>query len=189
VLAIAAVLLQDARAGGLQQRRKLGAECGGIAVEAGVGAPAEMLGAVEDFLDAHLEDHVGMSADPGAARRNLAQQRVERGAGLAAAQRIDPDEDAIHGEQLRPHFVGKILVVDGGFGSDTECRQLLEDAVKTVVLRCRGLPRRAVAAPENGNAIGLGVGCVHGHAPRLARGAELGREPPDGVSATTPLRS
>src|SRR5205085_2546371 len=173
----------------LQKRRKGGTELGGIAVEAGVGAPAEMLRTVENFLRAHLQDRVGMRADPWPARGDVAQQRVERGAGLAAAQRIDPDEDAVGGEELRAHLLGKILVVDGGFGSDTERRQLLEDAVKTVVLRRRGLPRRAVATPENGNAIGLVVCSVHRYAPRWARGAELGREPPDGVSATTPARS
>src|SRR5207237_9099154 len=148
--------------------------------------PAEVLCAVEDFLGPHVQDRVGMRADPRAARRDLTQQRIERGAGLAATQRIDPDEDAIHGEQLRPHFVGKILVIDRGFGLDAERRRLLEDPVKAVVLWRRGLPRCAVAAPQNGNAIGLGVRSVHGYAPRWARGAELGREPPDGVSAWTP---
>ena len=35
---------------------------------------------MEHLLGAHLEDHVEMSADPNAARRDFAQQRVEMGA-------------------------------------------------------------------------------------------------------------
>ena len=42
------------------------------AIEMGIGAPAEMLRAVEDdLLYARLEDHVGVRADPGTARSHI----------------------------------------------------------------------------------------------------------------------
>src|ERR1044071_7996949 len=92
-------------------------------------------------------------------------------------------------EELGAHLLGEFFVIDRGLGPDAERRQLLEDPVKAVVLRGRGLPRLAVAAPQNGNAIGLVFGSDHRYAPRLARGAELGRQPSDGVPASTPLQS
>jgi hypothetical protein len=41
-----------------------------------------MPGAVEDFLHSHLADHIGVGADPGAARCDIAQQCVEHSPGL-----------------------------------------------------------------------------------------------------------
>jgi hypothetical protein len=40
-----------------------------------------------------------------------------------------------------------------GFRLDAERGQLLEDAMKAVVLRCCGAPRRAIAAPDNGDPV------------------------------------
>jgi hypothetical protein len=57
---IAAVLLQDARAVGLEPGRKHGIELSSGAVEVSIGAPAEMFCAVENFLGPHLENHIGM---------------------------------------------------------------------------------------------------------------------------------
>ena len=88
-----------------------------------------------------------MCADPWTARGDLSQQRIERSASLAAAQRIDPDEDTVHAEQLRPHLIGEVLVIDRRLGRDAERRQLLEYTVIAIVLRSRGLSRVAIAAP------------------------------------------
>src|SRR5258708_40339948 len=62
--AIAAVLLEHARAGGLQARRKLRTKGFGAVVTMRIGAPAQMARAVEDVLDAHLQNDIGMRADP-----------------------------------------------------------------------------------------------------------------------------
>jgi hypothetical protein len=48
-----------------------------------VATPAQMLCPIQDFFDPHLKDHVGVRADSGAARGDVAQQRVECGSGLA----------------------------------------------------------------------------------------------------------
>ena len=85
-------------------------------VDVGVGPPAEVPGAVEDFLHAHLEDHVGMRADPRAAGRDIAQQRIEHGARLAGVERIDPDEHAVDPEELVADLVGEGLVEYGRLG-------------------------------------------------------------------------
>ena len=53
------------------------------AIEMRVRAPAQLLRAVEDFLDTHLQDDIGMRADPRPQRGDFAQQRVERLSGLA----------------------------------------------------------------------------------------------------------
>ena len=73
---IAPVLLEDTRAGGLQPWRERGGEFGRRAVEVGVCAPSKMFGAVQDFFDAHFEDHVGMRANPRPPQRHITQQRV-----------------------------------------------------------------------------------------------------------------
>jgi hypothetical protein len=70
--AVAAVLLQHPWAG-LQPRREGLAKFRRTAIEMRVRAPAEMLGAVENLLDAHFENDVGMRADPRPARSNVAQ--------------------------------------------------------------------------------------------------------------------
>ena len=105
--AIAAILLEHARAVRLQARRKFGAEGCGAVIAMRVGAPAQMTRSVEHVLDAHLQDDVGMRAHPRALRRNLAKQRIERRARLALMDRIDPDEHAVDGEQLIADRVGE----------------------------------------------------------------------------------
>src|SRR5580704_8466277 len=69
--AVAAILLEHARARRLEPGGKLIVEFPHRAVEMGVGAPAKMLRAVKHLLDAHLEDHVGMGADPDFPGRDL----------------------------------------------------------------------------------------------------------------------
>ena len=52
--------------------------------------------AVQDLFHAHLEDHIGMRADPGSARYDIAQHRVEYRPGLPLMDWIDPHEYAIN---------------------------------------------------------------------------------------------
>ena len=104
--AIAAVLLENARSCRSKPRRKLFTECAGGAIEMGVGAPAQMLRAVQNFLHAHLEDHIRMRADPDSPGRDVAQHRIERPV-LLRRNRIDPDEHAIGAQQLLAHLVSE----------------------------------------------------------------------------------
>ena len=118
-----------------------------------------------------------MSADPRAAPGDIAQQRVEFGAVLSVVKRINPHQHAVGREKLLAHLRGKRLVVHRRLGLDAERRQFFKDAVKAVVLRCRGLPGGAVAAPEDRDAVGFHGGHVGlpGTLADAASGAELGR--------------
>src|SRR4051812_26590889 len=101
-----------------------------------VRTPAEMLGAVQHFLDAHLENEVRMRADPWPPFRRLAQQGIKRLARFRAIlKRIDPHNYAVGLQQLRSNRVGKLLVIDGRLGMNAECGELLEDAMKAIVGR------------------------------------------------------
>ena len=62
--AIATVLFEYPRTRRLKPLGKLLVEFPDGAIEMGIRAPAQVLGPIKDFLDAHFEDHVGMSADP-----------------------------------------------------------------------------------------------------------------------------
>src|SRR5438477_9090053 len=114
-----------------------------------VRAPAEMLGAVEDLLDAHFENDVGMRADPRPARSNVAQYRIERLARLALVDWIDPDEHAIGAKQLLAYLVREVLVINGRLGMDADGGELFEDAVEAVVRRRRVAARLEIATPKN----------------------------------------
>jgi hypothetical protein len=146
---ITPVLLDDPRARRLQPREERSAELGGGAVKVRIGTPAKMLCAVQDFFDPHLEDHVGVRADPGAPRGDVAQQRVEFSSGLAALDRIDPHEHPICAQELLAHLVGEGLIVDRRLGIDADGGKLLEDPVKAIVLWGRGLPGFGIATPED----------------------------------------
>ena len=108
-----------------------------------------MLCGVQDFFDPDLEDHVGVRADPGAPRGDIAQQRVEFTSGLASMDRIDPHEHSVCFQELLAHLVGESLIVDRRLGIDAEGGKLLEDTVKTIVLRGGGLPEFGIATPED----------------------------------------
>ena len=69
--------------------------------------------------------------------------------------RIDPHQHAIGRQQLLAHLAGEVVVVDRRLGIDAQRRQLFENAVKAIVLRGRGSPRLAIAAPDNRYPIGL----------------------------------
>ena len=87
--AVAAVLLEHARTGRLQPRREFRTKSVGGAVQVCIGAPAEVPGAVQHLLHAHLQDGVRMCADPRATRRDIAQHRIElrRVSGLHGSDR------------------------------------------------------------------------------------------------------
>jgi hypothetical protein len=59
-----------------------------------------------------------MRADPRTLQSDLAQQRVKRGARLTLVDGIDPDQDAVHREQLVADRVGKAFIVDRWAGLD-----------------------------------------------------------------------
>ena len=145
--AVAAVLLDDARPGRLQATRELVAERIDSAIEVGIGAPAEMPRGVKDLLHPHLERHIGMRTDPHAAGRNIAQHRIEPEAVLAVGDRIDPDEHAIHLQQLLADLVDHIVIVDRRLRVDAKCRQGGKDRVPPVVVRLRVSTGLTVAAP------------------------------------------
>jgi hypothetical protein len=117
---IAAVLLEHARSRRPQARRKLLSEgrCGSI--EMRIGAPSEMLRAVQDLFHPHLEDGVGMGADPRPAGRDFAKQGIELMPRLARVQRVDPDKDPVRGQELITNFIREGLVINGGFGIDAD---------------------------------------------------------------------
>ena len=133
---------------------------------------------VQDFLDAHLEDHVGVCADPRVASCCITA-KSRRGRSeffLGGSDRPrDPDEHAIHCQKLIPDLFGNVVGIDRWFGVNVECRQFPEDAVKAIVL---GVAARFASrsAPKNGDfkgpfsSIGAppGVGSVG--LGRLARG-------------------
>ena len=101
-----------------------------------------MLCAVQNFFNPHLEDHVGVRADPRAVRGDVAQQRVEFISGLAALDRIDPDKHPVGAQELLAHLIGEGLVVDRRLGIDADGGKLLENPVKAIVRRIAGLRHR-----------------------------------------------
>ena len=74
--------------------------------------------------------------------------------GLTLMDRIDPDEHPVDGQELRAYLVGEFLVINSRRGTDASSLERLEDAMEPIVLGCRMLPRRAVAAPDNCNIVG-----------------------------------
>src|SRR5947207_490344 len=115
----------------------------------GIGAPSKMLRAVQDFFDAHLEDHIGVGADPGSARRYLTQHRIEYCSGLPLMDWIDPYEHPINRQKLLAHLVGDVVGINRRLGVNSKSGELFEHAVIASVLRGRGSPRLAIAAPED----------------------------------------
>jgi hypothetical protein len=55
-----------------------------------------MSGAMQNFLDAQLQDNVRVGADPGSARRHFPQHRVESYPGLSVMNRVEPYQYAIN---------------------------------------------------------------------------------------------
>ena len=85
-------------------------------------------------------------ADPRTLQSDVAQQRVERGARLTLVDGIDPDQDAVHREQLVADRVSKAFVIDRWAGLDAGTGQCLEDADEAAVLRpAAASPRQRIA--------------------------------------------
>ena len=72
-----------------------------------------------------------MRADPGSARRDVTQHRIERRAVFPLVDRIDPYQHAVDRQELPADFVFHVLVVNRGFGIDADRRELFEDAVES----------------------------------------------------------
>ena len=108
-----------------------------------IGSPTEILRSVQGFLDAHLHDHVWVRADPGSARRDIAQYGIEHSAGLSSTDRIDPHKHTIQCEKLLVHFVGEFLVKHRRVGANAEHREFFEDPVIAIMLW-----RRASQSPH-----------------------------------------
>ena len=111
-------------------------------------APAEVPGAVKDFLHAHLEDHVGMRADPHAFRRDIPQHRIEDSPVLSCKKRINPDKDAVAADKLLAHLIHHIIGIDRGLRVDAERGHRLEHAIKSILSWLKRMPFRNVARPE-----------------------------------------
>ena len=92
----------------------------------GVGSPSEMLCAVQDFFHAYLEDHVGVRADPGSARGNVAQHRIKHSPGLPFTDWIDPHEHSINSQKLLAHLVSNVIGVNRRLGMNAKRRQLFD---------------------------------------------------------------
>lgn len=88
---------------------------------------------MEHLLGAHLEDDVGMGADPNAARRDLAQQRVEMGAVAPFVNRVYPDEYAIERSQLCAHGIEDVVLVDHRLRINADISERSEDGLEPLV--------------------------------------------------------
>lgn len=71
-----------------------------------------------------------MGAHPDAARRDLAQQRIEIGAVAPLVNRVDPDEHAIERGELRAHGIDDIVLVDHRFGIDADIGERFENGLE-----------------------------------------------------------
>ena len=78
-----------------------------------------------------------MSAHPDAARRDLAQQRVQFGAIAPLVNWINPDEHAIDCGELCAHDVEDIILIDHRFSMDADVSERREDGLQPAVI-CRG---------------------------------------------------
>ena len=88
-----------------------------------------------------------MGAHPGAARRDLAQQRVEIGAVAPLVNRVDPDEHAIERGELCAHGVEHIVLVDHRFRFDADISERCEDGLEPACFWRGGTARRFIAPP------------------------------------------
>jgi hypothetical protein len=107
-----------------------------------------MLGAMEHFLHAHLDDDVRMGADPHAVRRHVPQQRVEHDAVAPLGEGIDPDQHAIATEKLLAHLIRHVVGIERGLRFDAERGHRVENAMKPIVPRRCRMPFRGVLGPK-----------------------------------------
>src|SRR5215470_18929707 len=159
--AVAAVALDHARANG-EPRRQFDAHRLGRSIEGRVAAPTHRAGTMEHLLGAHLEDHVGMGAHPGAACHDLAQQRVEIDAVAPLVNRVDPDEHAIERGELCARGIEDIVLVDYRFRIDADIGERREDGLEPAGLWRGAAARRFIAAPEDSDAAEASCGLRYG---------------------------
>ena len=88
-----------------------------------------------------------MGAHPDAARRNLAQQRIEFGSITPLVNWINPDEHTIDCGELCAHGAENIILIDHRFGIDADVSERREDSLEPAAI-CRGTTASSlVAAP------------------------------------------
>jgi hypothetical protein len=75
-----------------------------------------MFRAVQNFFYAHLEDDVGVCADPRASCRDAAQYGVKHVPRPAFVNRIDPDEDAVKSQKLIADFARDVVGICQALG-------------------------------------------------------------------------
>jgi hypothetical protein len=78
-----------------------------------------------------------MGTHPHALRGDVAQQGVKTGAVSAVLNRVDPDQHAVHCEQLFADGVGEAFVVDRGAPIDADGGERYEDVDKAASPRER----------------------------------------------------
>jgi hypothetical protein len=117
---------------------------------------------MEHLLGAHFEDHIGMGAHPHAARRDLAQQRVEIGAVAPLVNRIDLDEHAIERGELCADGVENIVLVDHRFRINADIGERREHGPEPAGLWRGTAARRFISPPEDSDAAETNSGLKHG---------------------------
>ena len=88
-----------------------------------------------------------MGAHPDAARRDLAQQRVEISAVAPLVNRVDPDEHAIERGELCAHGLEDLVLVDHRFRIDADIGERREDGLEPAGIWRGAAARRLVAPP------------------------------------------
>jgi hypothetical protein len=88
-----------------------------------------------------------MGAHPDAARRDLAQQRIEMDAVPPIVNRVDPDEHAIECDEPCTHGVEDIVLVDHRFRIGAGIGERREDGFEPAGLRRGAAARRFIAPP------------------------------------------
>ena len=88
-----------------------------------------------------------MGAHPDAARRDLAQQRIEIGAVAPLVNRVDPDEHTIERGELCANGVENIVLVDHRLRIDPNIGESREDGLEPSSLWRGTTPRHFIATP------------------------------------------
>ncbi len=129
-----------------------------------VRTPAQLLGAVQNFLHTHFQDHVGVGTHPHTSRCDVAQQRIELYSVLSLGNWIDPDEHAVGAEKLLAHFICHFVRIDRGLRLDAERGQRFENAVESIVMCGCLASRLAIPTPEQHQFAGFTCGHVESFA-------------------------
>ena len=108
---------------------------------------------MEHRLHPHLADHVGMGADEDASLGDLTQDVIKRVPALARRRcdRVHPDQDTVHAQQLNTEVVGRLFAEHGRFGGDALPRQGRKDRMEAIVVRGGGCAIFQAAAPDDGD--------------------------------------